>query len=63
MTKVVKWKVVCETNKHGSFNFMLTVDAQSECEARSKAIVRLYNDGCSCIKIVSCTRKRRGGTA
>lgn len=56
MIKSSKWKVVCETDKHGS-NSMVIVEARTECEARSRAIVRLYNDGCSSVKILSCTKK------
>lgn len=58
MAKMLKWKVVCETDKHTGFDLTLIVEAQTECEARSRAIVRLYNDGCSTVKIVSCTKHK-----
>ena len=60
MAKTLKWNVVCKTDKHNNFNPTLIVEAQSDCEARSKAIVRLYNNGCSEIEIVSCTKQKRG---
>ena len=58
MAKTLKWKVVCETDKHTGFNITLIVEAQTESEARSRAIVRLYNDGCSSVKIMSCIKHK-----
>lgn len=58
MSKVLRWKVVCETDKHTGFNPTLIVGAKTECEARSNAIVELCNNGCSCVKILSCTEQK-----